>query len=324
MRTKFFRLLFLAVIPVILATGIVSAFGEDAALSPKLQATDAAGAWTELKTAGHPPANPAKWRDTPPTTKEKEAFYLPYVRALAGKAKDFYTRFPKDANAGQAKMMEFRFLVMTTEWGDTAQAPKLEAMEKSMLKDPALSDDERMGVLQAIAQSSPPEKARPLFEEVAHGSGSAKLKEMANGQLTKMKALGNPVNLQFTAVDGRKVDMSKLKGKVVLIDFWATWCGPCVGEVPNVKKIYDQFHGKGFEIVGISLDKDKDSLTKFTAEHKMEWPQFFDGLFWQNKYAVQYGIESIPAMWLVDKKGNLRDMNAREDLNGGVQKLLAE
>jgi hypothetical protein len=56
----------------------------------------------------------------------------------------------------------------------------------------------------------------------------------------------------------------------------------------------------------------------------MEWPQFFDGLFWQNKYARQFGIESIPTMWLIDKKGNLRNMNAREDLNGGVQKLLAE
>jgi peroxiredoxin len=132
------------------------------------------------------------------------------------------------------------------------------------------------------------------------------------------------LDIQFTAVDGRSVDLAKLKGKVVLIDFWATWCGPCVGEVPNVKKTYDQFHSKGFEIVGISLDKDKDKLTDFTASHKMEWPQFFDGMFWQNKYARQFAIESIPAMWLIDKKGNLRDMDAREDLNGGVQKLLAE
>ena len=97
-----------------------------------------------------------------------------------------------------------------------------------------------------------------------------------------------------------------------------------MGEVPDVKKTYDQFHANGFEIVGISLDKDKDKLTQFVANHKMEWPQFFDGLYWQNKYARQFGIESIPAMWLIDKKGALRVVDARADLSGAVQRLLAE
>jgi len=296
----------------------------DAMLSPVLQAKDAVSAWAELGEASKPPPSPATWGVTPPTSKEKETFYLPYVRALAGKAKDFHTRFPKDENAGKAKMMEFRFVFMTVVWGDTSQQPRLETVEKSLLNDPALSDEDHIGILQAAAQNGTPDKVRPLLQEVANGAGSAKLKAAAGEQLTKLKALGQPVDLQFTAVDGRGVDLAKLKGKVVLIDFWATWCGPCVGEVPNVKKTYEQFHPKGFEIVGISLDKDKDKLTQFTAEHKMEWPQFFDGLFWQNKYARQFGIESIPTMWLIDKKGNLRDMNAREDLSGGVAKLLAE
>jgi peroxiredoxin len=297
---------------------------QSSALSPVLQAKDAAAAWTELGEAGTPPPNPAKWRDTPPTPKEKETFYLPYVRALAAKSKDFYTKFPKDGNAGKAKMMEFRFLFMTVLWGDTSQQAQLETVEKSLVGDPALSDDERVGIVQAVAQNSAPEKARPLLQAFANGAVSAKVKAAAEEQLTRLKAIGQPVDLQYTAVDGRSVDLAKLKGKVVLIDFWATWCGPCVGEVPNVKKTYDQFHSKGFEIVGISLDKDKDKLTQFTADHKMEWPQFFDGLYWQNKYARQFGIESIPTMWLIDKKGNLRDMNAREDLSGGVEKLLAE
>ena len=120
------------------------------------------------------------------------------------------------------------------------------------------------------------------------------------------------------------MDVAKLKGKVVLIDFWATWCRPCVAEVPNVKDTYDKYHAQGFEVVGISLDQEKDKLTRFVGEHKMEWPQFFDGLEFQNKFARQFGIDSIPAMMLVDKKGVLRDINAREDLGGKVTRLLAE
>ncbi len=312
-------------------TGLVSAQAapeENAGanlLSPTLQAKDAAAAWSELDGATHPPPSPAQWRDTPPTAEERQKFYMPYVRALAGKAKDFYTKFPKDDHAGKAKKMEFQFLSMTVAWGETNQLARLEAMEKSLIKDPSVTGQDHFEILWAVAQRGGPDKAVPLLREITNGAAAPpKMKEAAAELLKKMEALGKPVELQFTAVDGRSVDLAKLKGKVVLIDFWATWCRPCVGEVPNVKKTYDQFHSKGFEIVGISLDKEKDKLTQFVADNKMEWPQFFDGLFWQNKYARQFGIESIPAMWLIDKKGNLRDINAREDLSGGVQKLLAE
>jgi thiol-disulfide isomerase/thioredoxin len=139
-----------------------------------------------------------------------------------------------------------------------------------------------------------------------------------------MEAVGKPVAIQYTALDGRPVDVTNMKGKVVLIDFWATWCGPCVGELPHVKEAYDKNHPNGFEIVGVSLDQEKGTLTEFIAGHKMEWPQYFDGQGWDNKLAGQFGITSIPAMWLIDKKGNLRDLHARSDLSGKVEKLLAE
>ena len=89
-------------------------------------------------------------------------------------------------------------------------------------------------------------------------------------------------------------------------------------------KTYEKLHDKGFEIVGISFDADKDSLLKFIADKKMTWPQYFDGKRWENVIGREYGINSIPAMWLVDKKGNLRDMNGRADLESKVEKLLAE
>lgn len=170
------------------------------------------------------------------------------------------------------------------------------------------------------------DKARALAKEVLEKSSSPSAKARAEAVLKRLDMIGKPLDIKFTAVDGREVDLSQMKGKVVLVDFWATWCGPCIAELPNVIKAYEKLHPKGFEIVGISFDqKDaKEKLVKFVAEKKMPWPQFYDGQGWGNKFGKQYGINSIPAMWLVDKKGNLVDVNARGKLEEKVEKLLAE
>ena len=125
-------------------------------------------------------------------------------------------------------------------------------------------------------------------------------------------------------VDGKEVSVKDFRGKVLLIDFWATWCGPCVAEIPNLKKTYAKLHKKGFEIVGISLDSSEQKLTDYVNKNSMGWPQYFDGKGWNNTLAKEYGISSIPAMWLVDKNGKLVDMNARGGLEGKIEKLLTE
>lgn len=155
-----------------------------------------------------------------------------------------------------------------------------------------------------------------------------KMNQMVEGKLKSIKASAElktkPLELKFTAVDGREVDVSKLQGKVVLVDFWATWCGPCVAELPNVLKAYKELHAKGFEIVGVSLDSDKAELEGFVKEKGMEWPQYFDGKGWKNEIAGKYGIQSIPAMWLLNKKGMVVSTDARGQLEEAVKKLLAE
>ena len=138
---------------------------------------------------------------------------------------------------------------------------------------------------------------------------------------TRTTCADDKIEVKFTAVDGREVDLAKLKGKVVLIDFWATWCGPCVGEVPHVLDAYKKFHDKGFEIIGISLDRDKNLLTSFIKERGMAWPQSFES---SNALADKFGISSIPVMWLVDKEGNVATKNARADLARQVEKLLGK
>lgn len=124
-------------------------------------------------------------------------------------------------------------------------------------------------------------------------------------------------------LDGKPLSIASHKGKVVMIDFWATWCGPCVGELPNVLKAYEKYHGKGFEIIGISLDQDHDKLTAFLKEKNVTWAQYFDGQGWQNKLAQQYGVNSIPATYLLDGEGKIiaRDLRG-EALETELAKVL--
>lgn len=111
--------------------------------------------------------------------------------------------------------------------------------------------------------------------------------------------------------DGRTIALSSLRGKVVLIDFWASWCKPCRMENPNVKKVYEKYHRKGFEILGVSLDRDMDAWKNAIQQDGLPWLHVSDLGFWNNAAAQQYGISSIPFTVLVDKDGKVIDKNLR-------------
>jgi len=321
-------------------------------------------AWLSVRKAGQPPLPPAEWQQKEPTRDEVSNFYTPRLIKGADAARDFYIKFPEHPKAAEARALEFKLLTVAAErYGDTNQTARLEALQTQRLNDPKITPDERyhvrLGMTKRLLDGLPatmtdaekslaelrhdfperpepsqwslmlasdqsPEKAQAVAKEILAGSAPEEIKAQAKGILARMDALGKPVAIQFAALDGRDVDLAKLKGKVVLIDFWATWCSPCVGEIPHVKEAYEKLHAKGFEIVGISFDEKEDALRDFIKDKEMAWPQYFDGKGWGNKFGQQYGINSIPAMWLVDKKGNLRDMEARGALEEKVAKLLAE
>lgn len=110
---------------------------------------------------------------------------------------------------------------------------------------------------------------------------------------------------KFTAVDmeGNKVEFPKsYKGKIVMLDFWATWCGPCIAELPNVIKAYEKYHDRGFEVLGISFDQENmaDKVRAFTKEKNMPWAQVYEGKFWNTTIGTQFAVEGIPFCLLVD------------------------
>ena len=168
------------------------------------------------------------------------------------------------------------------------------------------------------------QKARAVAEELAASSAPSSVVEEARSMLKRFARLGQPLAFEFTALDGRGVDLKGMRGKVVLIDCWATWCAPCLREMPHVKAAYDRYHARGFEVVGISSDDDREALEKFVKVNRIPWAQYFDGKGELNRFASEFNVGGIPTMWLVDRKGVLRDLNAVNNLTGKIEKMLGE
>ena len=205
------------------------------------------------------------------------------------------------------------------------EAAGIESMRSALKQFPTNSLIYTM--LVAVAQRSTGERQKELATEILNAPGALPgAKTLAEHILkgTKPYQVGKPLDIRFSALDGREVDLAKLRGKVVLVEFWSTTCGPCLAEMPAVKAAYQKLHGQGFEVVGISLDDKESALRHFIKEKDLPWPQHFDGKGWENLFAVRYGIFGIPTTWLVDKQGQLRDTNARFDLERRVTALLAE
>ncbi len=140
-----------------------------------------------------------------------------------------------------------------------------------------------------------------------------------------VRMIGKPLR-DFKVKDhrsGREISPETLKGKIVLMDFWATWCRPCLAELPHVKGTHETFSHAGFEVFGISLDDNRAKLDRMILDREMDWLHHYDGKKWKNELAVKFGVHSVPANLLVDQKGIVRGVNLRgKAVRNMVAKLL--
>ena len=187
--------------------------------------------------------------------------------------------------------------------------------------------DDKMGYLLAIRISldkNKPELAKAYVKkalvEFPDNERFLRIQKM----LDKPMFSGKPFEAELTLLDGKKLKLpDDMKGKVVVVDFWASWCGPCRQFAKELKKFYDKYNGKGVEVIGINIDTDKGDMESYLKEHPdYTWKQSYTGQGWEDPTAQKYGINAIPSVWVIGKDGNIVSDNARGDLEGIVEKAL--
>jgi thiol-disulfide isomerase/thioredoxin len=227
-------------------------------------------------------------------------------------------------------------ILMSSWWkasADAATQTKLLADATALAKSDSESPEigESLMALSRLGAATPDlaNKMQEIITTNMKGDFVDQIKQDIEGQ-HKMEALvGKPFTLTGSTVDGAAFNMDQMKGKVILVDFWATWSDPSKRDLPRLEKVYGDFHSQGLEVIGVSNDMMADDLKKFvSADPAMQWPELFDakaaGQQEWNPITTGFGVGGIPTMFLIDKKGICRSVTAHDDFETEIPKLIAE
>lgn len=149
-----------------------------------------------------------------------------------------------------------------------------------------------------------------LTDRVKHSAPGIELKQAIDA-LNQVSMGGTAPDIKLPTPDGEELSMYSLRGNYVLLDFWASWCGPCLREAPNVKALYDKYHAKGFQVFGVSLDNDKEAWIAAIEKHGLNWHQVSSLKGWECPAAKQYNVTGIPRMYILDPDGKIIAMDLR-------------
>jgi thiol-disulfide isomerase/thioredoxin len=258
---------------------------------------------------------PAQTPEAPSAATEQLQQLVARVREKIQAGKTNETDFAEDFKT-------FDTLIASEKGAKTEEAALIAFLKAQLYLEVIKDTDKGAALVRQIKVDYPATRIGTNVDRILDGIA----KEAASEKIQASLAIGSVCpDFAETDLEGKPLSIASRKGKVVLLDFWATWCGPCRQELPNVIATYQKHHSEGFEIIGVSLDSERDKLDSFLKqEDGMTWPQYYDGQQWNNKLAVQYGVEAIPFALLIGPDGKIIGKDLRgDDLEAAVAKAVA-
>lgn len=217
-------------------------------------------------------------------------------------------------------------LIMQSQKGAPAQVREVivAAAKNFTAKYPGDKRGPRLLVEAATICDDVPSQKREILEEASRITTEEGLKRRIADDLTRLDLMARPLNLKATALDGKEIDLAKLRGNVVVIIFWAAESPHSLLWMRDFRAAWETLPKDGVTVITISLDKDRKALNERLKDLPTTWPAYFDGKGWEGTIARGWGINALPTVWILDKKGLIRSLNAKTNYDALIRQLVKE